>query len=420
MKRIILFEDGGHADFDPLTHLRPVFHLRCGAFSLHERIRALAGSKVPIGCWVLKKREQVLRAGARLEPADIRRVGSGPALIVNGRALLTAGMWSQIMKAPANTAFICDRELVAAKIQDVLLHSLPSDEPDQEALSALATLCRPAQLKEGLARHLWDYVNANCRMIEDDAKRFNDSGARLGPGAFLLGKRGQLKLGRGAAVEPGVVLDVRQGPIVIDSQARIRGPSLIEGPCCLGPESLVDGARLRPGVSLGRCCKAAGEIEESIILDFTNKHHDGFLGHSYLGSWVNIGAQTCNSDLKNNYGPVRVQVAGRSVDSGCTKVGCFIGDHTKTAIGTLINTGAVIGIGCSVFGGPVRKGLPPFTWGCSDRPLEHKADKMLETAAAVMKRRRQALTPEMRQLIAKVYQETAGERRNSIKGEERT
>ena len=414
LRRIVIFEDQGYRDLYPLACLRPVFHLRCGTLSLVDRLKASAG-RVAMELWVLNERRQVLAAAGRGIPADIRVVGAGKTALVNGRAVLPKAVWQRIAKTPPNTAFVHNGQLVAAVIQDVLLHGLASDQPDEAAIQSLIHLCKKVELKEGLAVHPWDLVNLNSRMIEDDAACFADSGKKLTPGAFLLGRRSGLKLVRNAAVEPGVVLDTRNGPIVIDGGALVRGPGRIEGPCYIGPDCLVDGARLRPGVSLGRCCRVSGEVEESVFMDFSNKHHDGFLGHSYVGSWVNLGAQTCNSDLKNNYSRVSVWLDGRMTDTGSIKVGCFIGDHVKTAIGTMINTGAVIGPGCNVFGGGVRKMLPPFAWGSSESFREHGIEKMLGTAAAAMARRRQKLPPEMAETIRRLFRDTA-EMRNAGKG----
>jgi UDP-N-acetylglucosamine diphosphorylase/glucosamine-1-phosphate N-acetyltransferase len=415
MKRIILLEDSRYQGLYPLACLRPVFQLRCGAFSLLERFRRLAG-KARMECWVLDGRRQVLAASGRNAAAEVKAVGAGKALLVNGRAVLPNAAWQRISKTPPNVAFLHQDQLVAAVVQDVILHQLPTDAPDPECLEALVRLCKTIELKEGLASHPWDLVNLNGRMIEDDAPAFKDGGQKLGPGTSLLGKRTHLRMVRNAVVEPGVVLDTRSGPIIIDGGALVRGPGRIEGPCYIGSDCLVDGARLRPGVSLGRCCRASGEVEESVFMDFSNKHHDGFLGHSYVGSWVNLGAQTCNSDLKNNYSSVSVWSDGYMVDTGSIKVGCFIGDHVKTAIGTMINTGTVIGPGCNVFGGPARKQLPPFSWGCSGSFRDHSVEKMLETAAAAMARRRQRLTPEMAAAIRELFRATAGMREKPGKG----
>lgn len=409
MRRIIIFEDQGYRDLYPLACLRPAFQLRCGALSLQERLKAHA-PKASFECWMLEERRAVLAAAGRCNTADIRAVGAGRTALVNGRAVLPAALWQRISKTPANVAFVLEGQLVAAVVQDVLLHGLATDQPDEAAFASLMSLCKKIELKEGLAFRPWDLVNMNGRMIEDDAPAFKDGGHKPGPGVYLLGKRAHLRMVRNAVVEPGVVLDTRNGPIIIDGGALVRGPGRIEGPCYIGPDCLVDGARLRPGVSLGRCCRVSGEVEESVFMDFSNKHHDGFLGHSYVGSWVNLGAQTCNSDLKNNYSSVSVWSDGHMVDTGSIKVGCFIGDHVKTAIGTLINTGTVIGPGCNVFGGPARKQLPPFSWGCSGSFRDHSVEKMLETAAAVMARRRQRLSPEMAGAIRDLFQATAAMR----------
>jgi UDP-N-acetylglucosamine diphosphorylase/glucosamine-1-phosphate N-acetyltransferase len=415
MRRIIILEDKGYRDLYPLACLRPAFQLRCGAYSLQERLKAHA-PKASIECWMLEERQPILAASGRSVPADIRAVGAGKTALVNGRAVLPAALWQRISKTPPNVAFVLEGQLVAAVVQDVLLHGLASDQPEEAAIKSLMSLCKKIELKEGLAFHPWDLINLNVRMIEDDAAGFRDGGGKLGPGVSLLGKRTHLRMVRNAVVEPGVVLDTRSGPIIIDGGALVRGPGRIEGPCYIGPDCIVDGARLRPGVSLGRCCRVSGEVEQSVFMDFSNKHHDGFLGHGYVGSWVNLGAQTCNSDLKNNYSSVSVWTDGRMADTGSIKVGCFIGDHVKTAIGTMINTGTVIGPGCNVFGGPVRKHLPPFSWGCSGSFRDHSIEKMLETAAAVMARRRQRLSPEMAGAIRTLFQSTADLRKTTAKG----
>src|SRR5262249_35303314 len=137
----------------------------------------------------------------------------------------------------------------------------------------------------------------------------------------------------------------------------------IEGPSYVGSQTHVLGAKIRPGTTLGPNCRVGGEVEASIIQGHSNKYHDGFLGHSYIGEWVNLGAGTDNSDLRKDYGRVTVVVNGQSVATGRPKVGCFIGDHTRTGLGTLINTGSNIGSFCNLLpAGPLApKYLPAFT-----------------------------------------------------------
>src|SRR5207248_4742174 len=127
--------------------------------------------------------------------------------------------------------------------------------------------------------------------------------------------------------DPLIGADTTRGPVVIDRHAVITAFSRLEGPCYIGPHTHILGATIRAGTTLGPHCRIGGEVEASIIQGYTNKYHDGFLGHSYVGSWVNLGAGTHNSDLRNDYGPVTVTVAGRRVDTGRTKIGCYLGDH---------------------------------------------------------------------------------------------
>jgi hypothetical protein len=144
-----------------------------------------------------------------------------------------------------------------------------------------------------------------------------------------------------------------------------------------------------------------------VILGYSNKAHDGFLGHAYLGRWVNLGAFTTNSDLKNNYGPVRVGGAAGPVDTGLLKVGCFLGDHVKTGIGTLLNTGSVVGAGTNLFGGEMPPTwVPPFSWGSGSRLTEFRLDKFLEVAERAMSRRDVALDDEMIHLLTRAWETT--------------
>ena len=392
---IVLFEDGGYEDLHPLTRLRPAFDLRCGAYSLRERLSA-------VGCWLLAERRPVAEASG-IDPVTMSAL-KPPVILLNGRGRLSDKDLQLFAKAKADTAWVEGQTFVAIKIvSDELAGKLKRcDRPTAENLQLLVKSCQQEQVQGKLYRYLWDLVNDNGDAIARDFSRFKDSGYKQHKGTHLIGTRGRLKVCKGAAIAPGVILDTTQGPIIIDQNARIRPLTFIEGPCYIGNNALVDGAKLRPGCSIGAHCKVAGEVEESVMLDYANKHHDGFLGHAYVGSWANLGAGTCNSDLKNNYGTIAVRIGNRTVDSGSIKVGCFIGDHSKTAIGTMINTGAVIGVGCNVHGGAVRKELPDFSWGHSERFTGHAPAKMLATAEAAMARRHCSLTAPQRQLLLRI------------------
>jgi UDP-N-acetylglucosamine diphosphorylase / glucose-1-phosphate thymidylyltransferase / UDP-N-acetylgalactosamine diphosphorylase / glucosamine-1-phosphate N-acetyltransferase / galactosamine-1-phosphate N-acetyltransferase len=215
-----------------------------------------------------------------------------------------------------------------------------------------------------------------------------------------------------------VVLDAEHGPIYIDEGAEIHPFTRIEGPCYVGPGTILLGAKCREGNSFGPMCRVGGEVEESIVQGFSNKYHDGFLGHAYVGEWVNLGAGTTNSDLKNDYSDVSVSLDGHtSIRTGSTKVGALIGDHAKTSIGTLFNTGACVGAMTLLVssGRLLPKFIPSFTWYLEDS-ISHGTGKerLFATAAKAMSRRKRLWTADDEALWNHVYELTAPERDEAI------
>lgn len=202
---------------------------------------------------------------------------------------------------------------------------------------------------------------------------------------ILIGNKG-VYLGKNVTIHGPVILNSTKGPVIIDDESVISNFSVIEGPAYIGKNCLLDNAVIRGPVITGKACKLSGEIEECFIMDYVNKHHYGFLGHSILENWVNLGAGTTNSDLKNNYSSVRMFDGEKYIDTEKTKLGCIIGEHSKTAIGTMINTGTVIGPFCNVFGNMLRvKHLPPFSWGTESYKFD--IEKLIKLVITVMKRR---------------------------------
>ncbi len=256
---------------------------------------------------------------------------------------------------------------------------------------------------------VWQLVAANGDRIAEDAGRFPDD--ELPPGVHRLGEH-RISLGEGVRVEPGVILDASAGPVLLDAGVEVRAFSRIAGPAYVGPGSTVLGGSLE-SAGIGPRCKVRGEVQKSVLLGFANKAHEGFLGHSVVGRWANLGAATTNSDLKNTYGLVRFQAGEGLRDTGLTKAGCLLGDHVRTGIGTLLDTGAVVGAGSSLFGGGMPpKWVPPFSWGSSPARDggEYDIDRFLATAAKVMARRGLALSDGMRNLYRRAFEATRPQR----------
>jgi UDP-N-acetylglucosamine diphosphorylase/glucosamine-1-phosphate N-acetyltransferase len=221
-------------------------------------------------------------------------------------------------------------------------------------------------------------------------------------GSLVLGDPAHL-ICLGAAVEPGVVFDLRQGAVVLDQGSEVRSGTRLEGPIYVGPGTKVLGGFLRASV-FGPECRVRGEISVSVFLGFANKSHDGFVGHSVIGQWVNLGAGTTTSNLKNTYGPVRLEIDGHRIETGRLNLGSLIGDHAKTAIGTMLATGTVISAGANVFGPATPpKFVPPFAWGCtgSERMSE---DGFLRVAERVMGRRNVVFSVDRRESLRRAYQ----------------
>jgi UDP-N-acetylglucosamine diphosphorylase / glucose-1-phosphate thymidylyltransferase / UDP-N-acetylgalactosamine diphosphorylase / glucosamine-1-phosphate N-acetyltransferase / galactosamine-1-phosphate N-acetyltransferase len=251
-------------------------------------------------------------------------------------------------------------------------------------------------------QHPWDLIQQNGDQILDDVAFLIDdvySQDVEDDGIFVIGDHPVVRKSD-VIIEPGVVFDATEGPIWLEEGVTIRAFSRIAGPMYVGRNTTLLGGPYAAS-SIGPSCKVHGELEECIILGFSNKAHDGFLGHAYLGVGVNVGAMTTTSDLKNNYSNVRIWTPEGEVDSGQMKLGALIGDHVKTAIGTLLNTGTVIGAGSNVFGGMPPKYLPPFSWGADG---EYAFDKFMETASVAMQRRGVPLNASQRDMLARAWQ----------------
>jgi UDP-N-acetylglucosamine diphosphorylase/glucosamine-1-phosphate N-acetyltransferase len=207
-----------------------------------------------------------------------------------------------------------------------------------------------------------------------------------------------------------VIVDTTNGPVVIERDAVISSFSRLEGPCWIGQGSQILGAKIRSGTSIGPACRIGGEVEASIIQGWTNKYHDGFLGHAYIGEWVNLGAGASNSDLRNDYGNIRVMINERLVDTGRNKIGCYLGDHTKVGLGTLLNCGTNAGAFSNLLptGGLLPRFVPSFTNVINGVIQENEdVEGLLRTAKLVMRRRGRTLQQAQEELYRRIWQLTA-------------
>ena len=261
------------------------------------------------------------------------------------------------------------------------------------------------ELKGEMIEHPWNLLARNPARIQTDIEMLWPQHS-VPDGSILIGD-GPVSRGSGAEVEPGIVFDTRQGPIRLAENTRVEGPARLTGPLFIGPKSVIHGGRVGTS-SIGPVCHLHGEVSDSVFIGFSNKSHSGYIGHSLVGRWVNLGAFTTNSDLKNNYGPVRVWTPEGYIDTGQIKVGCFLGDHVKTGIGMTLNTGTVVGAGSNLFGNAMPSSkVPAFSWGSGEHLARHRLPEFLATAKQVMARRKIELTPGVVRILEKAWERTA-------------
>ncbi len=379
--RFHLFDDAVADGWFPFALTRPIGELRLGAGTLRGRAEMFAG--VPAGPsltrpWLAGFRESGSPGAAPRSSGP----PNGPLLLLSSRFVPTAGSRLEKLADAVPVLLLCEGAPVGAYIP-------PGHEaPDEAWLLDPGPLPGAAELRigGGLLAWPWSLIERNAEILARDVAEAAPPGSGPPPDAPRIGD-GPVILGPDTRVEPGVLFDTREGGIRLDARCEVRTGSRLAGPLHAGPESRLLGGAYS-AVSAGPRSYLRGEIEDSIVLGFSNKAHDGFLGHAYLGRWVNLGAGTTNSDLKNNYGTVRVGPPDAEVDTGLVKLGCLIGDHVKTAIGTLLNTGTVVGAGANLFGdGRPARWIPPFAWGQEAGAPAYARDRFVETAALVMARR---------------------------------
>ena len=257
----------------------------------------------------------------------------------------------------------------------------------------------------------WDAMMLAPKAISESFGFFSKQLREALPGHVFALNVDRILIGRNCECAPGIVLDASKGPIIIESDVHIMAHSFIQGPCHIGKGSIIKaGAQIYSGTVIGPMCKIGGEVEQSIFHGYANKQHQGFVGHSYIGEWVNLGAMTTTSDLKNTYGEIDVFLRGKNVQTGLRFLGALIGDHTKTAIGTCLSTGTVIGISSSIhdIGEFPPKDISSFSWGTkeSNEGSNHvyELEKAVGIAEIVMKRREKTLTSAQKQLFIQEFE----------------
>jgi UDP-N-acetylglucosamine diphosphorylase/glucosamine-1-phosphate N-acetyltransferase len=383
MRLYLVEPDHSAARWAPFAGVRPVSELRAGAWKIRERWEAALDLETDA---IVGGNLEAFWEGFEPTVLSSRRLPD--------KGIAVAG-WFAPTGAPVELRPETRRLVHAGKTvgwvvgPGAAVDALPEDGPAQEV--------------DGLILGgTYDVITALDRFLAPDCLGFAAGQADPVPGGSVVLGDPALVLSRGAVVEPGVVFDTRGGAIVLERGAEVRNGSRLEGPLYVGERTRILGGQVRYSV-LGPRSNVRGEVTNTVFLGYANKAHDGFVGHSLLGHWVNLGAGTTTSNLKNTYGEVSVEVKGERIATGRQFLGSLIGDHAKTAIGTLLPTGTVIGAGANVFGpNSVPKYIPPMAWG-SDGATRMTEEGFLKVAERVMPRRDVPVTPERRASLTATY-----------------
>jgi UDP-N-acetylglucosamine diphosphorylase/glucosamine-1-phosphate N-acetyltransferase len=414
--KLCVFEDSAVAFLEPVALTRPAFDLRCGAGTLLDRQRRFFGDG-ETGAWLRPELVNFARLAHRDMPLnDGDWVRRGPTVLVNARWLAPDDQLSDV--ATPRVGIVGSQ--VAYVISPAFEWADLEDGVDVVLAKCQATL--PSVAAGGvMLDFLWDFVDRTGEAIADDAEWFRHSRsqrATLPENVTVMGPSEGFLVADDAEIEPYVTADTRNGPVIVDRGAIVHSFSRLEGPCYIGPQTWIMGAKIRAGSTLGPWCRIGGEVECSVVQGYTNKYHEGFLGHSYLGEWVNLAAATQTSDLRNDYGTVRLTVNGHRINTGRAKVGSYIGDHTKSGLSALLNTGSVIGAFCNIL--PSGSLLPQIVPSYCQVQYGHVAERwdlkqMFATAGTVMGRRNLEFTDAHREFFDLLYETTADRRRRTIR-----
>jgi UDP-N-acetylglucosamine diphosphorylase/glucosamine-1-phosphate N-acetyltransferase len=408
------------AGLEPLTLTRPVYDLWLGCSTLGDKIaRAFGVGPGP------QRRGGVIRT--HLVPVQRRRdphrvvndrdwLARSPVVVANGRWVPPSDFVSPDSHGP--WLGLCDGQPACALVGPEDAVSLAPNTIDSWFEKIAARLPGVEVGGEWIERP-WDLVARNGAHIERDFELAGQSGVtnRQLATLALVGPSNLLRVHETARIDPYTVFDTTTGPIVVGPNVWVQPFTRVEGPCYIGPETQLFRANIRGAVSIGPTCRIGGEVEASIIQGFSNKYHEGFLGHAYVGEWVNLGAITSNSDLRNDYGEVHVPLQGDPVPTGQAKVGCFIGDHTRTGMGSMLNTGTAIGVMCNVLpaGLLLPKHVPSFTAVLYGRVGPgFSLEQMFDTARIVMGRRGKCFDETEEQLYRGLYEQTRLERERAF------
>ena len=384
----ILFDDFSRDNLLPFTYTKPVCEIRIGVLKIKEKWEKFLNKPVSF---------QTQNYLSKQYPITL----SIDNIFINGKICPNEALIKAISELEMNTGIRCNQDLIAYRTSNAT--NFDSNINIEK--------CKEFSLNYLAINQVWDIFSKNGEAIKEDFTLLTKGkiSQPLSSTNRLIGNIGNLFIEEGAHIE-GSILNTSTGYIFIGKDAEVMEGSAIRGPFTLGEHSALKlNTKIYGATTIGPHCKVGGEINNSVIFGYSNKAHDGFLGNSVIGEWCNLGADTNNSNLKNNYGNVKLYNYKQEqlIDTGLQFCGLMMGDHSKCGINTMFNTGTVVGIGANIFGGdfpPTH--IPSFSWGGAKNMEVYKIDKMLETARRVYDRRSMKLSEVEEIILTSIFNQT--------------
>lgn len=393
MTLLFLYDDERARGFEPFALTRPCSELRAGALVIRTRWERALGAAAA-GFVAGEHLVDFEETGAPGFAGDVLPAG---AIVVNSRCVPALATLDRDA-----ASWHCGGRLAAVRLAREVPRATLAD--GRAALDSLpAADGRRAEIGGRWLDEVWD-------LIRDLSPQLSEDIAALAPGldvspppahAVVLGANPAL-VEAGATVEPFTVFDTAAGPVLVRRGATVSAFTRVVGPCYVGEESTVAGDKIA-NCSIGEVSRIHGEISTTIVLGHSNKAHDGFVGHSLLGRWVNLGAGTTTSNLKNTYGTVQLWTPAGLRDTGLQFFGTAFGDHVKTGIGLRLSTGTVLGAGANVYDAMPPKAVAPFAWGGQAPYDSYDAAKFVQVAAKAMARRHITLGDKGRRQLLRAH-----------------
>jgi len=392
----ILFEDSlTRAQLLPLTFVRPIAEIRIGLLTIREKWEKF-----------LKEPTSILTENYLSAKYPIHKQGNN--ILINSAVIPNAQLVKKILKLNPNEAIVDKDSIVAMHITADDLDKVGdgSSEGIEEIMDC------PEHVKLNFP---WEIFNFNPQAIVDDYNLLvaTRKSQEISP-TNRVTNADQVFLDKGASVEHAYI-NASEGPVYIGRNAVIMEGAMLRGPLAIMDHATIKmGAKIYGGTTIGPHCKVGGEVSNSVFFAYSNKAHDGFVGHSVIAEWCNLGADTNTSDLKNTYDAIRIwSYKEQTFINTCQQfVGLIMGDHSKCGINTMFNSGTVVGVSANIFGpGFQRNFIPSFSWGGPSGIQEYKLDKALQVAETVYKRRNVEMTNIDKDILTYIHQITRSYRK---------